>query len=178
MFGFGKKKVSEKVIVDSFVRALIDDMEEAYAYIIDELKQIPDSEKYILLPKDAKQKFTITILSLELIALPNLFRNDQAKRIEELCIELFAEYKKLNKDFLYAEIEPYKRDFNEHASKGLNPILAVSELLYKKLGFNDFQSKDYPEIKGPEPILVTGMSGILVALCGRWKRLKESFKII
>lgn len=171
MFGFGKKKISEEDATDSFVCALIDDMQEAYPWLIDQLKEIQGGDKISSLPENARETIITAALSLELIALSNLFPEDQAKRIRELSISLFAEYQEVKEETLCFDIESYERCFNEHTEAHLNPLLAVSELLIQKLGIED------PRLKGPDPILASGLSAALVSLSGRWKRLNESFKI-
>lgn len=171
MFGFGKKKVSEEDATDSFVCALIDDMEEAYPWLIEQLKEIAGGDKISSLPENAKETITIAALSLELIALPNIFQQDQAKRIRKLSISLFAEYQEFKEETLCSDIESYERCFNENVEARLNPLLAVSELLIQKLEIED------PRLKGPNPILASGFGAAFVSLSGRWKRLNESFKI-
>ena len=179
MFGFGKKKIYEEVITDSFVRALIDDMKDAFPWLFEQLDELP-IEKSILrsFPENSHDIIAVANLSLELISLPNLFQNDQAKRLREIAINLFTTHKEIEKEKLLIQIESYERCFNENIEAGLNPITAVSEMLYKNLGLKDFQSQQIPKLKGPDPILVEGLSLALTSFSGRWKKLKESYKIV
>ena len=68
MFGFGKKKIYEEEIVDSFVRALIDDMKDAFPWLIEQLDKLP-IEKDILrsFPANSHSIIAVANLSLELI---------------------------------------------------------------------------------------------------------------
>ncbi len=179
MFGFGKKKIYEEVIADSFVRALIDDMTDAIPWLIEQLDELP-IEKSILrsFPENSQDIIAVANLSLELISLPNLFQNDQAKRIREMAINLFAKHKKIKTKKLLIQIESYERCFNEHIEAGLNPITAVSEMLYKNLGLKDFQSQQISKLKGPNPILIEGLSIALTSFSGRWKKLMKSYNIV
>ena len=179
MFGFGKKKIYEEVIVDSFVRALIDDMRDAFPWLIEQLDKLP-IEKGILrsFRENSPDIIAIANLSLELISLPNWFPNDQANRIREMAINLFAMHKEIKAADLLIQIESYEKCFNENIEAGLNPITAVSEMLYRNLGLKDFKSQQTPKLNGPNPILVEGLSIALTSLGGRWKKLKESYKIV
>ena len=179
MFGFGKKKVYEEVIVDSFVRALIDDMKDAFPWLIEQLDKLP-IEKGILrsFRENSPDIIAIANLSLELISLPNLFPHDQANRIREMTINLFAKHKEIKTANLLIQIESYEKCFNENIEAGLNPITAVSEMLYKNLGIKDFQSQQTPKFSGPNPILVEGLSIALTSFGGRWKKLKKNYKIL
>ena len=179
MFGFGKKKIHEEMIVDSFVRALIDDIKDAFPWLIEQLDELP-IEKDILrsFPENSPDIIAIANLSLELISLPNLFQNDQANRIREMAIHFFAMHKEIKTEDLLNQIKSYERCFNENIEAGLNPITAVSEMLCKNLRLINFQSQQIPKLKGPNPMLVEGLSIVLVSFGGRWKKLKDNYKIV
>ena len=179
MFSFGKKRISEKDIVDSFVRALIDDMIDAFPWLIEQLDKLPIDKSILRSFKENSQELiAIANLSLELISLPNLFSKDQAKRIREKAISLFAKLKNVKAEDLLTQIESYEICFNENIKVGLDPITAMSEMLYKNLDLKEFQSQITPQLTGPDPILVSGLSIALTSFGGRWKKLKQSYKIV
>lgn len=179
MFGFGKKKIYEEVIVDSFVRALIDDMKDAFPWLIEQLDELPIGKDILRsFPENSPDIIAIANLSLELISLPNLFQKDQAERIRDISIKFFAKRKEMKNEKLLILIESYEKCFYEHVKVGLNPITAVSEILYENLGLKNFQSEQIPKLEGPNPILVAGLSLALTSFSGRWKKLKESYKIV
>jgi len=162
-----------------FVRALIEDMKNVSPFLIEQLNKLPiDKDILISFPENSDIIIAIANLSLELFSLPNLFQNDQAKRLREMTINLFAKHKKIEKDELLIQIKSYEKCFNENLEVGLNPITELSEMLYKNLGLKNFQSQWIPNLKCPSPILVGGLSIVLTSFIGRWKILTKKYNIV
>jgi hypothetical protein len=178
MLGFGKKKVAENVVVESCILALLDDIEDAIPVIIEKLITIPGGNDLLPLPKNAKEIMAFPLFTLDLVSLRNLFKNDQAERLRCLSITCFANKLGLGINSVLSQIEEYESLFNESVIAGLNPIEWLSDLLYNKMWVKNSQAHHAPIQKTPHILLVAWLSLTLVHLSGRWKGLRDKFRIV
>lgn len=178
MFRFGKEKVAETAIVESCTRALLDDIEDATPVFIEQLITIPGGKDLLPLPENAKEIMAFPLFTLELVSLRNLFQHDQADRLRYLSVTCFASKMRMSTNAVLSQAEEYESLFNESVSAGLNPIEWLSDLLYNKMWVKNPQAHHVSIEKSPDVLLTAWLCLTLVHLSGRWKGLRDKFKIV
>jgi len=170
-----KKPISIDEVSKAFVRALLDDVDQGFESLIGLVRQF-DPEKRIPPTQTLhKEEFALALFALELRSVPNLFEREVSERITSLCIAYLAHSLGRTDREINSQISLYESIFSEHAEAGLNPLVAVSETLYERMGIPAFRSERYPKITGPDPIIVSALATVLATGIGRWKRLSDSF---
>src|SRR4051812_13160288 len=134
--------------------------------------------------RKARFDFALAAVAQDLGALPNLFEQRQASRIEAWVSKLmnspeWGEYSA-------KELKEYRAAFEEASSEvraGGNPMELMSaipaRLIHRLLGkaISQFAIGE-GELRFIEPILLLSMTTALVSYCGAWKRMAEEFQLV
>jgi len=178
-----KKKLTEQEAAAQFVLYIIKEAQNAYPTIYKSLKDFFKEKFVVEDEKMAAFDLALAAIAQDLQAVKNLFPKDQAERIEKWvlkCIDTedWGEY-------AVDEVKKYGEKFQkdvQNINTGGDPLSAIpARLLQRWLGEN-IQNFDV-EMNGKKtgiisPILLSMISGTLVAFLGTWKKLKDNFNLV
>lgn len=184
-----KKKLSEQEAALHFIGSIMIEAPSAWKAIYEDLKNtFPDQ---FILEREKRANFDLSLaaIALDLQAVRNLFPVIQTERIEKWVYECcntgdWGEY-------AVAEVREYGKVFQEHTPNmyvGTFPVSAVSaRLLRRWLGENihnfeidmgDFGNGGKTGIVSLDVQLQMMVDSLLMGFIGRWKGIKDNFKLI
>lgn len=184
-----KKKLTEQEAALHFIGSIMIEAPSAWKAIYEDLKNtFPDQ---FILEREKRANFDLSLaaIALDLQAVRNLFPVIQTERIEKWVYECcntgdWGEY-------AVAEVREYGKVFQEHTPNmyvGTFPVSAVSaRLLRRWLGENihnfeidmgDFGSGGKTGIVSLDVQLQMMVDPLLMGFIGRWKGIKDNFKLI
>jgi len=175
---FSKKKlVNKESLCESITKAIVDDSKISLKRFINFLKGKRRFDDVIKNP-DEKDiiNYTIFIFFLESIALSNLFPKikNELLGLSILCLSKELNH---NKEKILENIKIYDKKYNEYVKAGVDPFrpLGIVDMLCEKLNFK--KTVTVGRTKTFNPIFITVFSGFIIDNLGRWKKVKNSYKI-
>jgi len=180
---FFKKKLTEQEAASQIVLYITNEAQETWPIIH---KNLEDSFKEKFIVEDEKMAsfdLALAAIAQDLQAVKNLFAQDQAERIEKWVLKCID-----TKDWgEYAtnEVKKYGEKFQKEIQNiniGGDPLSAIpARLLHRWLGKNiqNFEVEMSNKKTGIiNPVLLLMVTSILANFHGKWKKLKENFKIV
>ena len=184
-----KRKITEQEAASHFIRSIMDEASSAWPSILEELKDTFQEQFVLEDEKMANLDLSLAAISLDLQAIKNLFTNVQAERIEKWVYEYFKG--KDWREYAVDEIKKYGKEFQEHTPNmyvGTNPLSAVSaRLLSRWLGENihnfeidmgDLGNGEKTGIVSISPQMQMMVDLLLAGFIGKWKKIKDNFRLI
>ena len=174
---FPKKKIHELIAVKRFVSTMLNFSEENWQPIALELRELSSNKTTIPDDENAAFEFALATLAWGLIALPNLFNTEQAKRIHEIVLGLVAVPEKIGA-YSVDTINDYQKAWYAALEEEVSPIHVIASLLFDKLRCNDFFELNGVRYKNP--VLIMALTDFIVKAAGGgwWKRLCEKYCVI
>jgi len=177
-----KEQITEEQAAAQFVLSLMHETKNAWPNVYKSLRDTYKDKFAVENETMAIFDLSLAVLAQEVQALGNLFSREQAERIYKWvlrCIDSpeYGEYAR-------REVEEYREVFQK-ASKniqaGENALEAIpTRLLHRWLGKNirNFEIEISSKKTGiMSPLLVLYVTEILISFTGKWKRIKENFKL-
>jgi hypothetical protein len=129
----GPISINETQSADLFFSSITDRVFEEWPEVLSELKETfgPESALDQLDEEQAKLELLLAAMALDLLALKNLFPAEQAQRLYDRCIETIPT---VARDVAKFAFEEYGSRFRQDVKDGLNPVLAVGDILYGRWG--------------------------------------------
>lgn len=179
---FFKKKVSEHQVVATIIKVVIDDARDSFQPLMENLSYVSGQNFQVENEKYATYDLFLAMISLELMSLKNLFEEKQAYRIYNILIECI-DTKDDNGKYAISEIHAYIKVFKEALNKLLNsefentPNDEMSMRLLYRLCDGD-TALFVNTSNFIDPLVITVLNTYLTVGAGRFKRIKDSHKII
>lgn len=175
---FGKKKITEQDVVDGFIywttEAVHDFWPDVYKRFQDDCVAFVKQEIVIRDEKMASFNLYLSIIAFSLIAIENLYSQDQANRLITLMI------KKANPDstkYVSDLIYTYKKDYLDAIQKKWNPFDAITvQLLKEWLDDENFKKIYFGEFVSPFLITMTTQS--ILHYYEGWGKINEKYTIV
>lgn len=125
----------------------------------------------------AKLELMLAAVSVDLMALENLFSPEQAKRLKRHTLDSFPEE---FRDHAKDAVVEYCSRFSEDVSSGLNPMQSMGEILFGRWGL---AGNDYPPPAGQVFIPRNQLDAMVLTVAlgsfiGGWKRIKDAFEVV
>lgn len=172
-----EQQISEKEAAQLFCYSMIRQVRESWDGIISELRAFPNGSSLAGLDEERAQwEFLLAAMALDLGGLGNLFPRDQADRLFELSVECLGMEQR---DYCLAAISEYNKRYDEDQTAGMNPMLAIGEILCGRWGLPGVQPYQSGELFiAEDQILAGALSVAMSSLLGLWKRIKLTYSMV
>lgn len=178
---FLKKKIKEEEAAALFYLAMRKNIEEDWAQALNNLRNIEYGVSIEFKNENfARFELLLASCALDLKALENLFYPERAKRlhdwtIKHICTDAHDEYA----NYIESSIAEYIDLLKNADNKGINPLPDFGKTLYLKWGLENITTKiGNINITAPDPLLTMALASIMVSYIGKWKYIKENYKVI
>ncbi len=171
------KSVTEEDAAEAFVGMMNDQIVDDWPKIIYDAKDTFGENTPLLKLIDerkAKSELILAAMALDLLALRNIFPEDQASRLLELCILTFHED---TRDYIRQTFEEYRSRFDEDTKNRLNPVQSVGDVIYGRWGLAGDLYTTGEFFIAPKPDLAGMLAMVAFSYIGVWKRISAKFKV-
>ena len=174
-----KKRITEKEVTALFIHGIFETSEKNWEAIHNDFSNT--FKDYFVVNDKNMFAFHLSLaaVSLEMQALVNLFPNDQAERLKSWIFELLSQEPEWG-GFAANEIARYNEAFNsdlKNLGGTIVPMSAIPLRLLSKWLDNDEQNFD-KQLKFNGVLLQTTAKMLVFGFGGRWKKIKENYKIV
>lgn len=171
-----EQRIPEDEAAQLFCYSMIRQVRESWPGIISQLRAFPNGSGLSCLDEEKAQwEMVLAAMALDLGALGNLFPKNQAERLFKLSVECLP---KEQRDYAFAAISEYKNRYDEDLAAGMNPMLAVGEILCGRWGLagaDDYRPGEL--FIASDQILAGALSVAMSSFLGLWKRIKVTYMV-
>lgn len=157
-----------------FVYTMIRQVRESWPSVLPRLRELDTSKPALALLDEevAQWELVLAAMALDLGALKNLFPEEQARRLLDLCL---SNVPVKIRDHATDAVKEYNVRYDEDAARGLNPTLAMGEILYGRwrLAGNAYVPGEL--FIAPGQILAGALGVLITSYLGVWKRIQTNF---
>jgi hypothetical protein len=172
----GPISISETQAADLFFSSMTHRVFEDWSQVLSDLKEAFGPEPILdqLDEETAKSELLFAAMALDLLALKNLFPPEQAHRLYARCIESIPA---VAPDIARFAFEEYGSRFREDVESGLNPALAVGDIIYGRWGLGGEAYVPGEFFIAPQQILAGALAQVAFSYIGAWKQICTNFKV-
>lgn len=176
MWPFGKEKLSEIEAAALFIVSIFKDVQQYWPEISSELNDMFKLEKQISNDSFAGFEFALAVVTIQMQALNNLLKEDQAKRIKK-HIHTFVSASEDVGEYSAKTIQLYQDAWNQCVSSNEMPFDGVVSILFDKL---ECQSAvELSGVRFKDPLLLMALTEKVVYFGGPWwKNLIAKYKLV
>lgn len=168
-------RLTERQAAELFVYTMIRQVRESWPGLFSEMRtlsSVVDLER--LDQEDAQWEMILAASALDLSALKSLFSKAQAERLLTLTIQCFPEEERA---YALSTINEYHDRYDKDLASGLNPMLAIGEILYGRWGLPGDCYRPGELFIAPDQIFAAGLAVPLPSFVGVWKRIKTNYSL-
>lgn len=171
-----RERLPEDEAARLFCYSMIRQVRESRPGIISQLKAFPDGSTLDNLDEERAQwEMLLATMALDLGVLENLFPKDQADRLFKFSVGCLPEEQR---DYALATIIEYNNRYYEDLAAGMNPFLAIGEILCGRWGLagaTDYRPGEL--FIAADQILAGALSVAIPSFLGLWKRIKLTYLV-
>lgn len=169
--------ISETHAAELFFSLMTDRVFEEWPKVISQLREINDEHQSEDIfnhidDEGAKIELLLAAMALDLRALKNLFPKEQAQRLYEHCIESIPQEAR---DYAKSTFEEYISRFDEDVKSGLNPLLAVGDIIYGRWGLDGDAYVPGEFFIAPRQVVASMLCQCALSYVGVWKQIRTNF---
>ncbi len=169
--------ISEEYAAELFFHAIVKRITNSWNGLLVQLRAEPAWAKSFILDdeKQAVWDLLIAVVAMDLISLDQLFPVEQAERLYNLSIAVMSSEE--NREYVREAIDEYTSRYRDDAAQGLDPMLAMGEILYGRWGLAGDIYKPKELFIAPNQLLAQGLAVIINSLQGIWKRIHQNYQL-
>lgn len=174
---FGKKRISEDKLANMFVNALFVLTENGFPNVAAELNESPEFEGSPEISPQDDTRFTLIVLTGNLMELPRQLPSGQDKRIRSLALSKFAQAVGLTTSEVEAEVDRLRSLMDRLNYPSKRTVYAMSKALFQEYDLLRFQTSYFREMKAPNPIILKRLNGLMECFLWDWSEFGEQYRI-